>query len=67
MQRDMMQTYWPTLVGGMFFWVVWLVVMVSALLAFLRGMRALTEIARTLERIERRLSTKAGWDSSGTI
>ena len=67
MQRDMIQAPWPTILGGMILWVVWLVVMLAALIAFFRGMRALTQMARTLERLERRLATKEDWDSSSAI
>lgn len=58
---------WPGMMIGGLFWIVWLVVSVLALLAFFRGMRALTQIAATLERIEQRQGTGRGGDHSGAI
>jgi hypothetical protein len=46
--------------GGVFLWFVWLVVMVAALVAFFRGMNALTQIARRLENIEQILASRSG-------
>lgn len=47
-------------VGMMIWWVVWMVVMIAALVAFFRGMNALTQIARRLENIEQILASRPG-------
>ncbi len=51
----------PT-VGGMvaaiFVWILWAGLGLMAVLTFIRGMRALTEIARRLERIEHLLEAR---------
>jgi hypothetical protein len=41
--------------GGMVIWLVWLALTIFAFVAFLRGMNALTQIARRMENIERLL------------
>jgi len=46
--------------GGMIIWLLWLVVSIAALVAFFRGMNALTQIARRLENIEQILATRSG-------
>ena len=46
--------------GGLIFWFIWLVVMICALVAFFRGMNALTVIARRLENIEQILASRSG-------
>jgi len=46
--------------GGMIIWLLWLVVSIAALVAFFRGMNALTQIARRLENIEQILATRPG-------
>ena len=46
--------------GGMIIWLLWLVISVAALVAFFRGMNALTQIARRLENIEQILATRVG-------
>lgn len=51
---------WPGMMIGWLFWLVWLVVSVFAVLAFFRGMRALTQIAASLERIEQRMGNRPG-------
>lgn len=45
---------------GMIIWLIWLVVTVAALVAFFRGMNALTDIARRLENIEQILASRSG-------
>jgi hypothetical protein len=40
------------------FWLVWIGVAIAALVAFFRGMRALTQIAERMERIERILEAR---------
>jgi len=46
---------------GMMIWmIVWLVVSIAALVAFFRGMNALTVIARRLENIEQILASRSG-------
>ena len=49
---------WPGMMIGGLFWIVWLGVSVFALIAFFRGMQALTQMARSLERIESILSER---------
>jgi len=44
----------------MIIWLLWLVVSIAALVAFFRGMNALTQIARRLENIEQILATRSG-------
>ena len=51
--------------GGMIIWLVWLVVMIAALVAFFRGMNALVEISRRLENIEQILASRS--DSGSTL
>jgi hypothetical protein len=46
--------------GGMIIWLLWLAVSIAALVAFFRGMNALTQIARRLENIEQILATRSG-------
>jgi len=46
--------------GGMIIWLLWLAVSIAALVAFFRGMNALTQIARRLENIEQILATRPG-------
>ncbi len=46
--------------GGMIIWLLWLVICIAALVAFFRGMNALTETARRLENIEQILATRPG-------
>lgn len=48
---------WSGILLGVF-WIVWLVVTVFVLIAFFRGMRALTQIAASLERIEQRVGSR---------
>lgn len=50
--------------GGVFLWFIWLVVMIAALVAFFRGMNALTQIARRLENIEQILASRTGSGST---
>lgn len=45
---------------GMIIWLIWLVVTIAALVAFFRGMNALTDIARRLENIEQILASRSG-------
>lgn len=45
--------------GGMIVWLVWLVVMIAALVAFFRGMNALVDISRRLENIEQILASRS--------
>jgi len=45
---------------GMIIWLVWLVVVIASLVAFFRGMNALTVIARRLENIEQILASRSG-------
>lgn len=45
---------------GMIIWLIWLVIMIAALVAFFRGMNALTVIARRLENIEQILASRSG-------
>ena len=45
---------------GMIIWLIWLVVTIAALVAFFRGMNALTDIARRLENIEQTLASRSG-------
>lgn len=52
------------MLGGMIFWVLWLVVSIAALVAFFRGMNALVLIARRLENIEQILASRSGTDST---
>ena len=47
------------MVGGMLIWLVWLILSIAALVAFFRGMNALTQIARRLENIEQILATRS--------
>ena len=58
---------WPGMMIGGLFWIVWLAVSIFALIAFFRGMRALTQIAASLERIEQRLGSSPGDDYPGAI
>ncbi len=51
-------------VGGLLIWLFWMGLGLMALLAFLRGMRALTEIPRRLERIEHLLVERRRSDST---
>ena len=43
-------------------WLVWLGVMIAALVAFFRGMNALSQIPARLERIERALAARGPGD-----
>jgi len=52
------------MVGGMVIWVIWLIVSIAALVAFFRGMNALTQIARRLENIEQILATRSSGPGS---
>jgi hypothetical protein len=52
------------MIGGMLIWVIWLIVSIAALVAFFRGMNALTQIARRLENIEQILATRASGPGS---
>jgi hypothetical protein len=52
------------MLGGMVFWVLWLVVSIAALVAFFRGMNALVLIARRLENIEQIIASRSGPDST---
>jgi uncharacterized membrane protein len=45
---------------GMIIWLLWLVITIAALIAFFRGMNALTDIARRLENIEQLLASRSG-------
>ena len=45
---------------GTFIWIFWVVVSIAALIAFFRGMNALTDIARRLENIEQILASRSG-------
>jgi uncharacterized membrane protein len=45
---------------GMIIWLLWLVITIAALIAFFRGMNALTDIARRLENIEQILASRSG-------
>lgn len=65
MEGNPLTPNWGQMVPGMIFMVIWAVVSIAALLAFFRGMRALTEIARTLARIEQRLAGRDGSDPYG--
>lgn len=51
---------WPGILAGGIFWIIWVVVMIATLVAFFRGMKALTQIAATLDRIEQRLGGRPG-------
>lgn len=46
--------------SGVIIWLLWLVISIAALVAFFRGMNALTQIARRLENIEQILATRPG-------
>ena len=46
--------------GGMLVWLLWLVIMIAALVAFFRGMNALVAIARRLENIEQIIASRSG-------
>jgi len=52
------------IVGGMLIWIIWLIVTIAALVAFFRGMNALTQIARRLENIEQILATRSSGPGS---
>ena len=52
---------------AMVFWLVWMGIMIAALVAFFRGMGALTRIADRLERIERVLEARTGSDTGRAI
>ena len=47
-------------VGMMVWWLVWMVLMIAALVAFFRGMNALVAISRRLENIEQILASRSG-------
>jgi hypothetical protein len=46
--------------GGMIIWLLWLAVSIAALVAFFRGLYALSQIALRLENIEQILATRSG-------
>jgi hypothetical protein len=46
------------IVAGLLVWILWAGLGLMAFLAFIRGMRALTEIARRLARIEHLLDAR---------
>jgi hypothetical protein len=52
---DLLSPSVSTMIGGMLLWILWLCLSLAAFLYFVRGMRALTEIPRRLERIEQLL------------
>jgi hypothetical protein len=46
------------MIAGMLVWIFWIGLSLAAFLHFIRGMRALVEIPRRLERIEQLLATE---------
>jgi uncharacterized membrane protein YdjX (TVP38/TMEM64 family) len=52
---------------AMIFWLVWMGIMVAALVAFFRGMAALTRIADRMERIERILEARTDSETGRAI
>jgi hypothetical protein len=59
--------YGPGLLIVIVFWLVWLAVGIAALVAFFRGMKALTEMARRVEHIEHLLQNREESTSRGAI
>ena len=45
--------------GMLIWWIVWMIVVIASLVAFFRGMNALTQIARRLENIEQILASRS--------
>lgn len=53
----MLTPSYSAMIGGLLLWLVWLGISIVAFVHFVRGMRALAEIPRRLERIEAALLT----------